>query len=77
MELELAVRLPIDGSEIGVHVAYITIDAAIDTPWTRVPIHPDKPDDGFPALPVRGVVQFQTPNDGMHWLAELVCQPRR
>ncbi len=31
----------------GVHVAYITIDAAIDTPWTRNPLHPDKPDDFF------------------------------
>ena len=31
----------------GIHVAYITIDAAIDTPWTRVPLHADKPDDFF------------------------------
>ncbi len=31
----------------GVHVAYITIDAAIDTPWTREPFHPDKPDEFF------------------------------
>jgi len=31
----------------GVHVAYITIDAAIDTPWTRDPFHPDKPDEFF------------------------------
>lgn len=31
----------------GVHVAYITIDAAIDTPWTRPRLAPDKPDDFF------------------------------
>jgi len=31
----------------GVHVAYITIDAVIDTPWTREPFHPDKPDEFF------------------------------
>lgn len=31
----------------GVHVAYVTIDAAIDTPWTRVPFNPDKPEDFF------------------------------
>lgn len=31
----------------GIHVAYITIDAAIDTPWTRDVLHPDKPDDFF------------------------------
>jgi NAD(P)-dependent dehydrogenase (short-subunit alcohol dehydrogenase family) len=31
----------------GVHVAYVTVDAAIDTPWTRPRIHPDKPDDFF------------------------------
>ena len=31
----------------GVHVAYITVDAAIDTPWTRPRLAPDKPDDYF------------------------------
>jgi NAD(P)-dependent dehydrogenase (short-subunit alcohol dehydrogenase family) len=31
----------------GVHVAYVTVDAAIDTPWTRPRIHPDKPDEFF------------------------------
>ena len=31
----------------GVHVAYITIDAAIDTPFTRPRLYPDKPDDFF------------------------------
>ncbi len=31
----------------GIHVAYITIDAAVDTPWTRPRMYPDKPDDFF------------------------------
>jgi len=31
----------------GVHVAYVTIDAVINTPWTRDPFHPDKPEDFF------------------------------
>ena len=31
----------------GVHVAYITIDAAIDTPSTRPRLYPGKPDDFF------------------------------
>ncbi len=31
----------------GVHVAYITIDAAIDTPWTRDVFNQDKPDEFF------------------------------
>ena len=43
----LAQSLARDLGPKGVHVAYVTIDAAIDTPWTRVPIHPDKPDDFF------------------------------
>ena len=29
-----------------IHVAYITIDAAIDVPWTRE-MWPEKPDDYF------------------------------
>lgn len=43
----LAQSLARDLGPKGVHVAYVTIDAAIDTPWTRVPIHPNKPDDFF------------------------------
>ncbi len=31
----------------GIHLAYITIDAAIDTPWTRDVFNRDKPDDFF------------------------------
>ena len=43
----LAQSLARDLGPKGVHVAYVTIDAAIDTPWTRMPLHPDKPDDFF------------------------------
>lgn len=31
----------------GVHVAYVTVDALIDTPWTRPRLAPDKPDSFF------------------------------
>ncbi|WP_300013535.1 SDR family NAD(P)-dependent oxidoreductase [uncultured Roseobacter sp.] len=31
----------------GIHVAYVVIDAAIDTPWTRMPFNPDAPEDFF------------------------------
>ncbi len=43
----LAQSLARDLGPKGVHVAYITIDAAIDTPWTRIPFNSDKPDDFF------------------------------
>ena len=43
----LAQSLARDLGPKGVHVAYITIDAAIDTPWTRYPYNADKPDDFF------------------------------
>ena len=36
----LAQSLARDLGPKGVHVAYINIDAAIDTPWTRVPFKP-------------------------------------
>ena len=31
----------------GIHVAYVVIDAAINTPWTRKPFFPDKPEEFF------------------------------
>ncbi|WP_299892512.1 SDR family NAD(P)-dependent oxidoreductase [uncultured Ruegeria sp.] len=31
----------------GIHVAYVVIDAAIDTPWTRLPFNPDMPEEFF------------------------------
>ena len=43
----LAQSLARDLGPKGVHVAFVTIDAAIDTPWTRVPFHPDKSEDFF------------------------------
>ena len=43
----LAQSLARDLGPKGVHVAYVNIDAAIDTPWTRIPFNSDKPDDFF------------------------------
>lgn len=43
----LAQALARDLGPKGVHVAYITIDAAIDTPWTRDRFFADKPEDFF------------------------------
>ena len=43
----LAQSLARDLGPKGIHVAYVVIDVAIDTPWTRVPFNPDKPEDFF------------------------------
>ena len=43
----LAQSLARDLGPKGIHVAYITIDAAINTPWTRDVFNRDKPDDFF------------------------------
>lgn len=43
----LAQSLARDLGPKGIHVSYVVIDAAIDTPWTRVPFNSDKPDDYF------------------------------
>ena len=43
----LAQSLARDLGPKGIHVAYITIDAAIDTPWTREAFNADKPDEFF------------------------------
>ncbi len=43
----LAQAMARDFGPKGVHVAYVTVDAAIDTPWTRPRLAPDKPDDFF------------------------------
>ena len=43
----LAQSMARDFGPQGVHVAYVTVDAAIDTPWTRPRLAPDKPDDYF------------------------------
>ncbi len=43
----LAQSMARDFGPRGVHVAYVTVDAAIDTPWTRPRLAADKPDDYF------------------------------
>ncbi len=43
----LAQSLARDLGPRGVHVAYVTIDAAIDTPWTRDVFNRHEPDDFF------------------------------
>lgn len=43
----LAEAMARDFGPKGVHVAHVTIDAAIDTPWTRPSHFPDKPDEFF------------------------------
>ncbi len=43
----LAQSMARDFGPKGVHVSYVTIDAAIDTPWTRPRMFADKPDDFF------------------------------
>ena len=43
----LAEAIARDLGSKGIHVAYITIDAAIDTPWTRPRLYPNKPDEFF------------------------------
>lgn len=43
----LAESLARDLGPKGIHVSYITIDAAIDTPWTRDVFNQDKPDEFF------------------------------
>lgn len=43
----LAQSMARDFGPKGVHVSYLTIDAAIDTPWTRPRMFPDKADDFF------------------------------
>lgn len=43
----LAQSLARDLGPKGIHVAYITIDAAIDTPWTRNSINDNRPDEFF------------------------------
>ncbi len=60
----------------GVHVAYVTIDAAIDTPWTRVPIHPDKPDDYFSKPSAIADEVFHVAHqDRSTWAFDLVLRP--
>ncbi len=72
----LAQSLARDLGPKGVHVAYITIDAAIDTPWTRVPFHPDKPDDFFSHPFAIAEEVFHTAHqDRSTWTFDLVIRP--
>ncbi len=72
----LAQSLARDLGPKGVHVAYITIDAAIDTPWTRVPFHPDKPDDFFSKPEAIADEVFHVAHqDRSTWAFDLVIRP--
>ncbi len=72
----LAQSLARDLGPKGVHVAYITIDAAIDTPWTRVPFHPDKPEDFFSKPDaIADEVFHLTQQDRSTWAFDLVIRP--
>ena len=72
----LAQSLARDLGPKGVHVAYITIDAAIDTPWTRVPFHPDKPDDFFSKPDAIAEEVFHVAHqDRSTWAFDLVIRP--
>ena len=72
----LAQSLARDLGPKGVHVAYITIDAVIDTPWTRVPFHPDKPDDFFSKPEAIDDEVFHVDHqDRSTWAFDLVIRP--
>lgn len=72
----LAQSLARDLGPKGVHVAYITIDAAIDTPWTRVPFHPDKSDDFFSKPEAIADEVFHVAHqDRSTWAFDLVIRP--
>lgn len=60
----------------GIHVAYVTIDAAIDTPWTRPSLFPDKPDDFF-AKPsaIADEVFHVAHQDKSAWTFSIVVRP--
>jgi len=60
----------------GVHVAYITIDAAIDTPWTRIPFHPDKPEEFFSHPKAIAEEVFHVAHqDRSTWTFDLIIRP--
>lgn len=68
----LAQSLARDLGPKGVHVAYITID----TPWTRVPFHPDKPDEFFShPFAIAEEVFHIAHQDRSTWTFDLVIRP--
>jgi len=72
----LAQSLARDLGPQGIHVAYVTIDAAIDTPWTRVPFHPDKPEDFFSKPSAIAEEVFHVAHqDRSTWAFDLVIRP--
>ncbi len=72
----LAQSLARDLGPKGIHVAYVTIDAAIDTPWTRVPFHPDKPEDFFSKPDaIADEIFHLAHHDRSTWAFDLVIRP--
>ena len=72
----LAQSLARDLGPQGIHVAYVTIDAAIDTPWTRVPFYPDKPEDFFSKPEAIAEEVFHVAHqDRSTWAFDLVIRP--
>ncbi len=60
----------------GVHVAYVTIDAAIDTPWTRPDINPGKPDEFFAKPEAIADEVFHTARqDRSAWSFDVIIRP--
>ncbi len=61
-----------------VHVCYLTIDAAIDTPWTRPKLHPDKPDDFFcKPTAIADEVYHVAHQDRSAWSFDVEVRPSR
>jgi len=72
----LAQSLARDLGPRGIHVAYITVDAAIDTPWTRVSYHPDKPEDFFSKPKAIAEEVFHVAHqDPSTWAFDLIIRP--
>ena len=72
----LAESLARDLGPKGVHVAYVTIDAVIDTPWTRIPFHPDKPDEFFSKPSAIAAEVFHVAHqDRSTWAFDMVIRP--
>ena len=76
VQRSLAQSLARDLGPKGVHVAYVTIDAAIDTPSTRTSLHPDKPDDFFSKPAAIAEEVFRTAHqDRSTWSFDVELRP--
>ena len=72
----LAQSLARDLGPRGIHVAYITIDAVIDVPWTREPFHADKPEEFFSKPEAIAEEVFHVAHqDKSTWAFDLVIRP--